>query len=552
MSTGSAQLRRAADVVVVGSGINSLVCAALLARRGWEVVVLERAEELGGAVRSAELTLPGFRHDVFSAWHPLFVVSSAYSQLGEDLRRHGLEYRCADAVTATVFPDDDSRVLTRTRASNVDELDRDASGDGGRFATDRDDFDAVGSAAMGLLGTDVVRATTGLLVVRTLRRHGRRTSLALLGSLAETARTWLERTFRSPATRGLAAPWVLHTGLGPDAAGSGYMDRAIVALLEQVGLPVPAGGASKLAEALAGVVGAHGGVCRRGAEVTKILVEDGRAQGVVLADGEVIGARRAVVCNVPPPALYSRLLADAPVPAWAREAASRFRFGRAGMQVHYALSRPPRWHGGSRLAEVPVVHVTGGLDAVSKAVGEADRGLLPEAPTIVCGQPGAADPERAPAGSSVLWVQLQELPPHPRGDAAGAIDVGDGTWDTALRERYADRVQASLARHIEGFESTVLARAVLSPADIERANPNMVGGDIYSGACELDQALAFRPRPELYGHATPIRDLYEIGASTHPGPGLGAGSGTIVAEHLLGAERRRRLLRVSRLRDPGA
>jgi len=513
--------------------------------------VVEQADELGGAVRSGELTLPGFTHDLFSAWHPLFVASSAYAELAADLTRHGLEYRDVGAVTATAFPDHSSRLLTRDPDANVAELDADGSGDGRRHRADRDDFDRVGSAAMGLLSAEVAGPAALRLAARALRHGGRRGALALLGGLAESSRSWLGRTFASPSTAGLFAPWVLHTGLGPDAAGSGYLNRAIVALLEGVGLPVPAGGASRLVEALVAVIEEQGGACRTGAAVERVLVRGGRAVGVRLAGGPEVEARRAVVCNLPPPALYGRLLADAALPGWAREAAARFRFGRAGMQIHYALSAPPRWRGDERLGGVPIVHLTPGLDAVARAVSEAERGLLPAEATVVCGQPCAVDPSRAPEGSSILWIQLQELPPRPVGDAAGEIEVGDGSWTPALAERYADRIEARLAHHLEGLAESIRARRVLSPADIEAANPNLVGGDIYAGACDLDQSLLFRPRPELSGHATPVAALYEIGASTHPGPGLGAGSGIIVAETLLRRARRPGVpARLSRLLPP--
>ncbi|MGH9293086.1 MAG: phytoene desaturase family protein [Acidimicrobiales bacterium] len=522
--------------MIVGSGINSLVCAALLGRNGMSVTVLEQAGELGGAVRTGEITLPGFRHDLYSAWHPLFVASNAYAELSSDLARHGLSYRCAEAVTATAFPDHSSRLLTRDRTANVAELDAEGGRDGASYQMDREDFDRFGAAALGLLGTEVLGWGGARFALDSLRRHGRRQSAALLASLVESTRSWVGRAFNDPATGGLFAPWVLHTGLGPDSSGSGFMSRAIVGLLEGFGLPVPEGGASHLVDALVGLVGEQGGLCRTGAEVEAVLVRRGRARGVRLVGGEVVEAGRAVVCNVPPPALYGRLLADAPLPAWARQAASHFRFGRAGMQLHYALSSPPRWLGDERLASVPIVHLTGGLDAVARAVGEAERGLLPAEATIVCGQPCVVDPGRAPEGASILWVQLQELPRRPVGDAAGELAVDDG-WDESLRERYADRIERRIAHQLEGFYSQVLARRVLSPADLEAANPNLVGGDIYSGACDLDQGLFFRPRPELNGHQTPIKGCYEIGASTHPGPGLGAGSGTIVARHLLRARR---------------
>jgi phytoene dehydrogenase-like protein len=241
----------------------------------------------------------------------------------------------------------------------------------------------------------------------------------------------------------------------------------------------------------------------------------------------------AVVAKVTPTQLYERLLAGEQAASAAAGPARRFRYGRAGMQIHMALSEPPKWAGDERLARTAVVHLTPGLDGVSRAVNEADRGLLPAEATIVCGQPTAVDPARAPDGASILWIQLQELPSKVKGDAAGELVVGDGVWTEDLRERYADRIQVRLARQIENLDSALRKRVVLSPADIEAANVNMVGGDIYSGSCALDQSLVWRPRPELPGHATPVERLYHIGASTHPGPGLGAGSGTLVAKELL-------------------
>jgi phytoene dehydrogenase-like protein len=240
---------------------------------------------------------------------------------------------------------------------------------------------------------------------------------------------------------------------------------------------------------------------------------------------------RAVLANVTPNQLYGDLLGmDVPE-------ARRFRFGRGEMQIHYALSEPPRWEGDGRLGRTAIIHLTPGLDGVSRAVNEAERGLLPAEATVVVGQPMAVDPSRAPEGRWILWVQLQEVPSRPKGDAAGELDgllnAGGGTWTEALRERYADRIQARIAAHAPNFEPSILRRVALSPADIEAANPNMRGGDIYSGSCALDQNLLWRPRPALPGHRTSVAGLWHIGASTHPGPGLGAGSGTLVAKELL-------------------
>jgi phytoene dehydrogenase-like protein len=211
------------------------------------------------------------------------------------------------------------------------------------------------------------------------------------------------------------------------------------------------------------------------------------------------------------------------------------------MQIHFALSEPPAWDGDARLRETAVVHLTPGLDGVSRAVNEADRGLLPAEATVVVGQPLTIDPSRAPAGRGLLWIQLQELPWHVKGDAAGELPVRDGTWTESLRERYADRIQARIARHVPNLESSLLGRTVLSPADLQAANVNLVHGDPYGGSLALDQNFLWRPLGASPGHRTFVEGVWHVGASTHPGPGLGAGSGTIAADGILEPTASRRL-----------
>lgn len=530
------------DVVFVGSGINSLAGAALLARAGKRVLVLEREARLGGAIHTAEITRPGFLHEVYSSWHPLFVGSAAYAELAEELGARGVEYLNTELPTASLFPDGTSAFLTTSHEANVEEFDRFAPGDGEAWGRVVGEFMPTADLAFGVLATELWSSAGAGLGLKAYRRLGRRGLVGFTGGLLASCRDWATETFASPQVHGLLAPWVLHTGVGPDAASSGFMTRVIAVAVELGGMPVPAAGGVRLVEALAGIVRDAGGACETGRDVERVVVREGRAAGVALAGGERVEAAEAVVANVTPTQLYDRLLADAVVPAAAVEAARRFRYGRAGMQIHMALSEPPRWAGDERLARTAIVHLTPGLDGVSRAVNEADRGLLPAEATIVCGQPTTVDPSRAPEGASILWIQLQELPARVRGDAAGELDVGDGAWTEDLRERYADRIQARLARQVENLDSALVERVALSPADIEAANVNLVGGDIYSGSCSLDQNLVWRPRPELPGHGTPVDGLYQIGASTHPGPGLGAGSGTLVAKQLLKERLPRRAL----------
>jgi phytoene dehydrogenase-like protein len=251
-----------------------------------------------------------------------------------------------------------------------------------------------------------------------------------------------------------------------------------------------------------------------------------------------------VIASVTPTQLYGTLLDGEHVPEAVQRSARSFRYGRAGMQIHLALSEPPVWasNEAERLSKTAIVHVTSGLDGVSRAVNEADRGLLPAEATIVVGQPCAVDPSRAPDGRWIIWIQLQELPRQVRGDALAQIDVGDGSWTPRLRDAYADRIIRRLGVQITNLERATMKRVVLSPADLEALDCNLVGGDIYAGSCALDQNLLWRPTGDLPGHATAVEGLWQIGASTHPGPGLGAGSGYLVAKELTKAPLTRRVL----------
>jgi phytoene dehydrogenase-like protein len=514
------------DAVLVGSGVNSLACGALLARAGWRVCVLERSDWLGGAIHTAEITEPGFVHDVFSAWHPLWVGGAAHAELGDDLAARGLEYLNTDLPTATAFPDGRSSFLLRTAEGNAQEI-------GPEWLEMLERFGPNADLAFGMLGTELWSPSGLAFGAKVVRRLGRNGSAAFAGDLLQTSRDWLQQTFESERAHGLLAPWVLHTGLGPDAAASGFMTQVIAVAVQEGGMPIPRGGGGKLADALVQLIRDHGGTCETGVDVERVLVQSGRATGVHTATGETISAERAVIANVTPTQLYERLLDQADVPAAIVEGARRFQYGRAEMQVHFALSEPARWRGDERLNKTAIVHVTPGLNGVSRAVNEADRGLLPAEATIVVGQPLTIDPSRAPAGKGLLWIQLQELPWHVRGDAAGELDVGDGVWSERLKERYANRIQARLAQHIPNLDSSLLQRVVLSPADLERMNMNLRHGDPYGGALSLDQNFLWRPFSRAPGHATAVGRLWHIGASTWPGPGLGAGSGTLVAHELL-------------------
>lgn len=528
------RMHDASEVVLVGSGINSLVCAAMLAAAGRSVTVLERNETPGGCVRTEEL-FPGYRHDVMAAWYPLFVQGPAYAALKADLDREGLRFVHGEYATGLATTDGRGVALRRGIDDAIVCIDACEPGDGAAFGQmARNLFGRDSALSFGLLGSDLRRWSMVRLLLCEWRRRGIDGLLGFAAESLEPFRHWLERSLRSDFVRALMAPWVLHAGLGPDDAASGLSGRVAFATIVAHGIALPVGGADAVPRALVSAIERRGGRVVLGVDVERIVIRGDRACGVI-GSGQHFAATRAVACSVTPQQLYGRLLASAS--GRVRRRAMAFRFGRGDMQVHFALKAAPQWNS-PELARVPLLHVVDSVEGVCLAVAQASNGLLPREPTLAVGQPVALDPTRAPPGAWILWVQALEMPVRPVGDAAGEIEVaGQACWSERVREAVADRIQARLEKTIPDLRGLIIGRRVFSPADLEAMNCNLVGGDPYSGACTADQLLWLRPLAGargVHGHRTPLRNLFHIGASTHPGPGLGGVSGYLVARRIVG------------------
>jgi phytoene dehydrogenase-like protein len=524
------------DYVFVGGGINALVAAAMLGKKRRTTLVLERNSTIGGCLRTEEATAPGFLHDVMATTLVLFRTSPAYQALGKDLEGRGFAMADTNLPTAVLRPDGSSVILSMDRARNIKTFDALAEGDGRAFAAEMDALGADAPFLFALLGGSLWSPGIAKTLAQQLWRRGPRNLAEWFGEALAPARGYLEATYRSDAVRDLWAPWVLHTGLGPESAYSAAMVKVIAFAIEAAGCPIAVGGAKTLVAAFDRLIVDQGGAVRANADVVRITPGPGsRAAGVELASGEKITASRGVICSTGPEQLYNGLLKDWPTPAPAevRRGLQAFRHGKGDMQIHYALKAPPRWRGDPDLAKVALIHLTSGLDGVSRAANEAERGLLPAEPTICVGQPTALDPSRAPPGAAILWLQMPEAPRFVKGDAAGEIAApADGRWTEAMRESYADRIERRLAAHIENWAEIKLARRPYSPTDLEAMNVNLVGGDPYGGACALDQFFLWRPFKSSVNHRTYVPNVYHIGASTHPGPGLGGVSGFLLASSL--------------------
>ncbi len=513
------------DHLIIGSGINALVAAAMLSGKGDSVLVIEREDRIGGCMTTDQITVPGFHHDVMAATFVLFITGPAHAALGDNLARHGLEFCHSAHPTAVLRPDGSALVLQMDRDANATTFNALAPGDGDQHRADVGGIEKDADFLFSVLGQPLWSRQMASLVAKRVWKQGLKQTKAWFGEALEPARGWLETRYTSEDVQALWAPWVLHAGLTPESSYSGQMARVIAFALEAAGAPVVKGGAGQAAQAFRNLIEANGGAFRTGVEAVRVLVESGKAVGVETASGEKIMAKN-VIASTAPGQLYDGLLGG----RYSPDSPKKFRHGRGNFQLHYAFDAPVAWKS-EGLEDVALIHLADGIDSVSKSCNEAERGMLPVTPTICVGQPSRMDPSRCPEGKAVLWLQIPDAPRVIKGDAAGEIEI-NGTWDEATREAFADRIEGILKQQITNFDAAKLARRAYSPADLEDMNINLVGGDPYGGACTLDQFFVWRPDAGQTNNATPVKGLYHIGASTHPGPGLGGGSGFNVAKRL--------------------
>lgn len=502
-----------ADAVVIGSGPNGLVAANMLADRGWEVTVLEAADRPGGAVRTAEATAPGFRNDLFSAFYPMAAASPVIAEL--ELERWGLRWRSAPDVLAHVLPDGRAALLSSDLEATAASLAGFAPGDAEAWRDEYERWRRIRRPFMDLLLRPFppVRAAS-----RLLRALGTAEALRLLRMLTLPARRLGEERFSGEGARALLAGNAMHSGLGPDQAGSACFGWLLSMIGQDLGFPVPEGGSGSLTAALVARLESRGGRvdCRR--PVAKILHARGRAVGVRDADGAAVRARRAVLADVPAPALYLDLVGAEHLPRRLADDLAAFEWDLSTVKVDWALDGPIPWEA-PEPAKAGTIHIGADVDGLSASTAAMAAGRVPDDPLLLMGQMSTADPTRSPAGTEVAWAYTR----LPQG-----LD-----WTEDDARRLADRMERTIERHAPGFTALVRERAVTGPGGLERMNPNLIGGAINGGSAAVHQQLVFRPVPGTGRADTVLDRLYLAGASAHPGGAVHGGPGANAARAAL-------------------
>lgn len=505
-----------ADAVIVGGGHHGLVAAALLADAGWDVCVLEAADTVGGAVKSAQLH-PGFTADLYSAFYPLGAASPVLRSL--ELAEHGLEWAHAPAVLAhPPRPDGEpAAVLHRDREQTAAGLDAQHAGDGEAWLGLCEHWDQFGDLVLRSLFTAFppVRGPVGLA-----RRLGVAELLRTARFLTLPASRMAAELFGGEAARLLLAGNAAHADAPPDAPVSGVFGWLLVMLGQQYGFPAPVGGAGQLAAALHRRALAAGAQIHTGQRVERIGVVGGRAGTVHTAAGMTVRARRAVLADVSAPALYQRLLPADALPARLHADLERFSWDTPVVKVNWALDGPIPWQA-PNVAGAGTVHLGADGHGLSHWSSDIETQTLPRSPFMLFGQMTTTDRTRSPEGTESAWAYTH----LPRGVA-----------DDDSAEELARRMDAVVEQHAPGFAGRVLHRHVQRPSDLTTADANLEGGAVNGGTAQLFQQLVFRPVPGLGRSETVVDGLYLASASAHPGGGVHGVCGYLAAKAALGEQ----------------
>ena len=465
----------AVDAVVVGSGPNGLAAAIVIAQTGRKVIVFEGADQVGGGCRSSELTLPGFVHDVCSAVHPFAVVSPLFRSL--PLAEHGLEWITPPAMIAHPLNDGAAVIVRRSIEETASALGEDGEAYQRLFQPLADDWPKIERSVLGPF-----RWPRHPFAMARFARHA-------LQPATHVARN----VFRTDAARALFAGVAAHGMLPLERRPTGGVGVTLMLMAHlAAGWCLPRGGAQRIADALAAYLRSLGGEIVTGTAVRS------------LSD---LPPAKAVLCDLSPRPLLQ--LAGDRLPTAYRRALERYQYGMGVFKVDYALDGPIPWRNAD-CALSATVHVGGTLDEIAASERAAWSGQPPARPFVLVVQPTLFDPTRAPQGRHIAWAYCH---------------VPSGSTFDML-----DRLEDQIERYAPGFRDRVLARSVMRPADLERHNPNLVGGDIAAGVTNLRQLFT---RPTWRTYSTPVRGLYLCSASTPPGVGVHGMCGYFAAQRAL-------------------
>jgi len=517
------------DAIIIGAGHNSLACAVHLISKGWNVLLVEKAEIAGGAIKSGEFTDPGFIHDWAAMNLSLFAGSPFFNQYGDQLIENGLSFAPVEDCFASIFPNGKWLGISNNFDTNFKRISKFSKNDANTWKKLSESFPEDSSHIFGLLGNSLNFRNIFSLFFRLYRKKNFSGALDFIRFLMASPRSWLDENFESDELKATMAAWGMHLDFAPDSAGGALFPYLESMANQSFGMVLGQGGADTIIKAMVKYINVNGGVIEYNSEVTAIVHDGVRAESVKLADGRLVNAKRCVIANVAPSSLLK--LTNGFNKFDYANGLKKFKHAPGTMMIHLSMDGLPDWLADDKLKDYAYIHIAPSLDQMARTYQQATEGLLPDFPVIVVGQPTAVDTSRAPAGKHILWIQVRMVPGIIRGDSINKIEEAE--WEQ-VKELYTDRVLDIIEKFAPKTKEKIISRRVVSPIELQKDNPNLVFGDQICGSHHLTQHFIYRPVRGYTDGKTPIKNLYLTGAAVWPGAGAGAGSGFMLGRKLAG------------------
>ncbi|MCC7163796.1 MAG: NAD(P)/FAD-dependent oxidoreductase [Anaerolineae bacterium] len=508
------------DIVIVGGGHNGLTCGAVLAKQGLKVLVLERNKRLGGGATTDQVTLPGFKHDLYGSSHVWIHANADFKKLMPDLAKFGLKYIWAqDHITGHPYHDGPGIVVYRDVDKTVASIAHYSERDAARYREIYDNFAEIKDGFV----TNMFSPPNPPSLLPSVMENSDE-GLEMLRSYNLSPLDFTLENFEHPIVRSFILGWATAPGVNPHQEGRGELIYIMIPAIHIYGESIPEGGSIMLPVALAKMIQAYGGTVLTEASVKKFIIEKGEARGVELEDGRKFFGKKAVVTGLNPKLTYLKMMEDGVLDTSFLRKVEHYKPGDFTIvRAHYALNEPPKYKCGDEMNHTPFQRIFGSVDDIVKQYAEMQMGLKPTNPFLWVACWTTKDPTRAPQGKHTLIM-----------DTFVPIELASGeNWEDLGVEYTHNVLLPKLQEYTTNMgNGNIIGEHIVTGPQIERDNPCLVNGTTTGGAMRLSQSGYFRPFPGYSQFKGPFDKFYMTGPYCHPGGAI-SGAGTITANVIL-------------------